>query len=187
MKTEKEGGIQLSNKMLMKKDMKVKLISVDWGSNSSAGAFKTAAMLAVSKLGKSSVSFLLFFCFFSFLFFFVYFNLGMKSGPAILEPVMALEISVDEHYVGVVLSDLNRRRGKFPPLDLIPSSLDLINITRSILSTPNTSPLCHTFHIKGIYYVSLHYIHSSLPWRELPINICFSSFFLFSFLFFCFS
>ena len=30
---------------------------------------------------------------------------------------MALEISVDEHYVGAVLSDLNRRRGKFPPLD----------------------------------------------------------------------
>ena len=35
----------------------------------------------------------------------------MKSGPAILEPIMALEIAVDEHYVGAVLSDLNHRRG----------------------------------------------------------------------------
>ena len=49
--------------------MKVKLISVDWGSNSSAGAFKTAAMLAVSKLGKSLD---LFFFFPPFLFFFLF-------------------------------------------------------------------------------------------------------------------
>eukprot|EP00026_Physarum_polycephalum_P006985 Phypoly_transcript_07038.p1 GENE.Phypoly_transcript_07038~~Phypoly_transcript_07038.p1 ORF type:complete len:553 (-),score=95.32 Phypoly_transcript_07038:40-1632(-) len=73
-------------------DMKVRLISVEWGTNSSAAAFKTAAMLAVSKL-------------------------GMKSGPAVLEPIMALEISVDDHYVGAVLSDLNRRRAEIKEVE----------------------------------------------------------------------
>lgn len=35
----------------------------------------------------------------------------MKSKPTLLEPIMLLEISVDEQYVGGVLSDLAKRRG----------------------------------------------------------------------------
>jgi hypothetical protein len=90
---------------MIKKDMKVRLISVEWGSNSSAAAFKTAAMLAVSKLGITplhkrffSVLFSLGLYFHSpntknqfFLKFCTFFLIssGMKSGPAILEPVLS--------------------------------------------------------------------------------------------------
>jgi translation elongation factor EF-4 len=49
-----------------------------------------------------------------------FFFLGMKATPSLLEPIMTLEITIDEQYVGTVLSDLTKRRGMFVlPLSLL--------------------------------------------------------------------
>ena len=37
---------------------------------------------------------------------------GKKAGAVILEPVMDVEVVVPEEYMGDVIGDLNRRRGK---------------------------------------------------------------------------
>jgi hypothetical protein len=37
----------------LSKDMRVKVVSLGWGANSSVAAFKTAAMLALANIGKS--------------------------------------------------------------------------------------------------------------------------------------
>lgn len=74
--------------------MRVKLVDFIWGAGSTHNAYRSAAMQAVGRL-------------------------GMKAGAAVLEPVMTLEIAVDEQYVGNVLSDLTRqRRGTFLVFDL---------------------------------------------------------------------
>jgi elongation factor G len=40
-----------------------------------------------------------------------------KASPAILEPVMALEVVVPEEYVGAVINDLNSRRGRIAGIE----------------------------------------------------------------------
>ena len=34
-----------------------------------------------------------------------------KANPALLEPIMAVEVETPEEYMGDVMGDLNRRRG----------------------------------------------------------------------------
>jgi elongation factor G len=36
---------------------------------------------------------------------------AMKASPALLEPIMAVEVETPEEYMGDVMGDLNRRRG----------------------------------------------------------------------------
>jgi len=40
-----------------------------------------------------------------------------KADPAILEPIMALEVSVPDAYLGDVISDLNARRSNIQSMD----------------------------------------------------------------------
>ena len=40
-----------------------------------------------------------------------------KAGPALLEPVMRVEVVVPEEYMGDVMGDLNSRRGRIQSMD----------------------------------------------------------------------
>ncbi len=62
------------------------VVNAEWRSDSSPNGFRTACMQAVSKL-------------------------GMKANPVLMEPIMNLEISVDEQYLGNILADLTKIRG----------------------------------------------------------------------------
>lgn len=41
----------------------------------------------------------------------------MQAGPALLEPIMSLEVTVPEEFMGDVMGDLNSRRGKIQGMD----------------------------------------------------------------------
>lgn len=41
----------------------------------------------------------------------------MKANPVLLEPIMTVEVTTPEHYMGDVIADLNRRRGIISSLD----------------------------------------------------------------------
>ncbi len=40
-----------------------------------------------------------------------------KAGPAILEPIMKVEVTMPEEYMGDVIGDLNSRRGRIEGMD----------------------------------------------------------------------
>ena len=44
-------------------------------------------------------------------------NLMMEAGPILLEPIMALEITVPDDYMGDVMGDVNSRRGKIQGME----------------------------------------------------------------------
>lgn len=41
----------------------------------------------------------------------------MQAGPTLLEPIMALEVTVPEEFMGDVMGDLNSRRGKIQGME----------------------------------------------------------------------
>ena len=71
---------------------------------------------------------------------------AMEAGPVILEPVMDVEVTVPERFLGDIMSDLNGRRGKIagtepgdgtqtvraqvPESELLKFALDLRSITQ---------------------------------------------------------
>jgi len=53
-------------------------------------------------------------------------GMGIKNGceaahPVILEPIMAVEVTTPEEYMGDIIGDLNRRRGMVSSMDDIPT------------------------------------------------------------------
>ena len=42
-----------------------------------------------------------------------------KAGPTLLEPMMKVEITVPEEYMGDVIGDINSRRGKMEGMELV--------------------------------------------------------------------
>jgi elongation factor G len=44
-------------------------------------------------------------------------NLMMEAGPILLEPIMSLEITVPDDYMGDVMGDVNSRRGKIQGME----------------------------------------------------------------------
>jgi len=53
-------------------------------------------------------------------------GMGVKNGvakanPVILEPIMSVEVTTPEEYMGDIIGDLNRRRGMVSSMDDIPS------------------------------------------------------------------
>jgi elongation factor G len=45
-----------------------------------------------------------------------------KASPVLLEPVMAVEVTVPEEFVGVIIGDINSRRGRIEHMDRIGGS-----------------------------------------------------------------
>ena len=42
-----------------------------------------------------------------------------KAKPVLLEPVMAVEVTVPEDYMGTVIGDLNSRRGRIEGMEMV--------------------------------------------------------------------
>ena len=45
-----------------------------------------------------------------------------KASPVLLEPVMAVEVTVPEEFVGVIIGDINSRRGRIEHMDRVGGS-----------------------------------------------------------------
>jgi elongation factor G len=67
-----------------------------------------------------------------------------KAKPVLLEPVMAIEITVPEDYLGAIISDLNSRRGRIEGMDKAGSS-QTINAT-----VPLSTMLGYGAHLRRI-------------------------------------
>lgn len=56
-------------------------------------------------------------------------NAVMAASPALLEPVMKVEVTTPEEHMGDVVGDLNRRRGMIDGMDEGPSNTKIVNAT----------------------------------------------------------
>ena len=56
-------------------------------------------------------------------------NAAMAASPALLEPMMKVEVTTPDENMGDVVVDLNRRRGIIDGMDEGPTGLKLVNAT----------------------------------------------------------
>ena len=80
-----------------------------------------------------------------------------KAKPVLLEPVMAVEVTVPEEYMGTIIGDLNSRRGRI-------EGMEMVGNTQAIRATV---PLSHD--------VWLRHAHARRPRRAARTTRCSSS------------
>src|SRR6202035_4803168 len=66
-----------------------------------------------------------------------------KAKPVLLEPVMAVEVTVPEEYMGTIIGDLNSRRGRI-------EGMEMVGGTQAIKATvPLSTMLGYPTHMLG--------------------------------------
>ena len=72
-------------------------------------------------------------------------NAMAKADPCILEPIMKVEVTVPEEYMGDVIGDLNSRRGRIEGMEARAGA----QVIRCIGSTFRNVWICYNIEIKN--------------------------------------
>jgi elongation factor G len=89
-------------------------------------------------------------------------NCIVESNPILLEPIMKLEITIPEEFLGDVIGDINSRRGKIQGMDSTPRG----NVVRCLVPMSEIlvySPELHS-RTQGLGYYSMEFSH----YEEVP-------------------
>ena len=103
-------------------------------------AFKVAASMAVKKLKE-------------------------KANPALLEPMMKVEVVTPEDYMGDVMGDLNRRRGTVSGMEDSPSG-KIINA-----EVPLSEMFGYATDLRSMSQGRASYVMEFSGYKEAPMNI----------------
>lgn len=88
-----------------------------------------------------------------------------KASPVILEPIMAVEVTTPEEYMGDIIGDLNRRRG-------IVSSMDDIPTGKSIKAeVPLSEMFGYSNQMRSLTQGRANYSMTFLKYNDAPANI----------------
>jgi elongation factor G len=94
------------------------------------------------------------------------YKLGIpKAKPVLLEPIMKLAISVPEEYLGDVIGDLNKRRGKI--LGIMPQG----NVQEVECEVPQREIMKYTTDLRAITQAKGDFIVEFKGYEELPEKI----------------
>ena len=97
-------------------------------------------------------------------------GMGVKNGvmdanPVILEPIMAVEVTTPEEYMGDIIGDLNRRRG-------IVSSMDDIPTGKSVKAeVPLSEMFGYSNQMRSLTQGRANYSMEFLKYSDAPTNI----------------
>ena len=89
-------------------------------------------------------------------------NAIVESSPILLEPIMALEITIPEEYLGDVIGDINSRRGKILGMDSTPRG-NVVRVHVPMSEILVYSPELHS-RTQGLGYYILDFSH----YEEVP-------------------
>ncbi|MBS9775747.1 MAG: elongation factor G [Fusobacterium sp.] len=95
------------------------------------------------------------------------FKAGMeKAKPVLLEPVVKMEITIPEEYMGDVMGDLNRRRGKV-------LGMDVNNHNEQVLyaEVPEAEILKYSIDLRGLTQGRGEFSYEFIGYETLPENI----------------
>ncbi|BBN58740.1 elongation factor G [Hydrogenovibrio marinus] len=88
-----------------------------------------------------------------------------KASPVILEPIMAVEVTTPEEYMGDIIGDLNRRRGMVSSMDDIPTG-------KSIKAeVPLSEMFGYSNQMRSLTQGRANYSMTFLKYNDAPSNI----------------
>lgn len=95
------------------------------------------------------------------------FKAGMEKGkPVLLEPVVKMEIIIPEEYMGDVMGDLNRRRGKVLGMDINKHNEQVL-----YAEVPEAEILKYSIDLRGLTQGRGEFSYEFIGYEELPDNI----------------
>ena len=85
-----------------------------------------------------------------------------KAKPVLLEPVMAVEVTVPEDYMGTIIGDLNSRRGRI-------EGMEMVGNTQAIRATvPLSTMFGYATHMRGATQGRANYSMQFKQYEEAP-------------------
>ncbi len=95
------------------------------------------------------------------------FKKGMQdASPVILEPIMDLEITVPEKYMGDIIGDINAKRGKIISMTAIENKKQLIKA-----SAPQSETFNYTIDLTSLTQGRGHFVQKFSHYEELPSHL----------------
>ena len=97
-------------------------------------------------------------------------SMGFKEGfrnakPVLLEPVMAVEVTVPEDYMGTIIGDLNSRRGRI-------EGMEMVGNTQAIRATvPLSTMFGYATHMRGATQGRANYSMQFKQYEEAPRSV----------------
>ena len=88
-----------------------------------------------------------------------------KAKPVLLEPVMAVEVTVPEDYMGTIIGDLNSRRGRI-------EGMEMVGNTQAIRATvPLSTMFGYATHMRGATQGRANYSMQFKQYEEAPRSV----------------
>src|SRR6201985_1334539 len=88
-----------------------------------------------------------------------------KAKPVLLEPVMAVEVTVPEEYMGTIIGDLNSRRGRI-------EGMDMVGGTQAIKATvPLSTMFGYATHMRSSTQGRANYSMQFKQYEEAPRSV----------------
>ncbi|HEY1741893.1 MAG TPA: elongation factor G [Granulicella sp.] len=88
-----------------------------------------------------------------------------KAKPVLLEPVMAVEVTVPEDYMGTIIGDLNARRGRI-------EGMEMVGNTQAIrASVPLSTMFGYATHMRGATQGRANYSMQFKQYEEAPRSV----------------
>jgi elongation factor G len=88
-----------------------------------------------------------------------------KAKPVLLEPVMAVEVTVPEDYMGTIIGDLNSRRGRI-------EGMEMVGNTQAIrASVPLSTMFGYATHMRGATQGRANYSMQFKQYEETPRSV----------------
>ncbi|HEY5331677.1 MAG TPA: elongation factor G [Acidobacteriaceae bacterium] len=88
-----------------------------------------------------------------------------KAKPVLLEPVMAVEVTVPEDYMGTIIGDLNSRRGRI-------EGMEMVGNTQAIrASVPLSTMFGYATHMRGATQGRANYSMQFKQYEEAPRSV----------------
>jgi elongation factor G len=88
-----------------------------------------------------------------------------KAKPVLLEPVMAVEVTVPEEYMGTIIGDLNSRRGRI-------EGMEMVDTTQAIRATvPLSTMFGYATHMRSSTQGRANYSMQFKQYEEAPRSV----------------
>jgi elongation factor G len=88
-----------------------------------------------------------------------------KAKPVLLEPVMSVEVTVPEDYMGTIIGDLNSRRGRI-------EGMEMVGNTQAIrASVPLSTMFGYATHMRGATQGRANYSMQFKQYEETPRSV----------------
>jgi elongation factor G len=89
-----------------------------------------------------------------------------EASPVILEPIMELEITVPEKYMGDIIGDINAKRGKIISMTQTGNKKQLIKA-----SVPQSESFNYTIDLTSLTQGRGRFTQKFLAYEEMPPNL----------------